>query len=248
MTGRRSHPAGRPLRHADRGVPSEAIRLGGRWSRAWPLLLVAPVDAVLVRSVAPISLHTHNIQVAVRPCVTVRHATALAGPRAERLVTVVRTVPRTGGTPAPGQRSGGNGPARPGSVEPIPLRPTRARMAALALPVSAGDHSPGAPASLVRPPAVRAAVADSRGPERWTRPGVLTAVPVRRVTLGRPGASVPPGPTSAVVRPAILNALPVAVRPGRAEATGVDVEDLTRRVVDAIDRRLIAHRERMGGR
>ena len=247
MTRRRHHPGGRLLRHADRGVLPATIRLGGRWSRAARPLLVAPVDAVLVRPLAPVALHAHDVRVSVRPSVTVRREAA-SGRRVERLVTSLRTVLRP---------VGDWGARRPG---PVPSgRPPRPVVVAVPTTRLVGSPPwPGAPVDRAAPVRRAAALrtlaapvlpAARPGPHgRPPRTEVLAGAPVRRVHAGRPAA--PSGPARATVTTPVAgpDAVGAAPRPGPSGAAAVDVDELTRRVVDAIDRRLLAHRERMGGR
>ena len=98
----------------------------------------------------------------------------------------------------------------------------------LPLPERVRGTAPAARVAAVPPPATPADRADGWVPGR--PPPVVAARRVRGAT------EAPPSPATA----------PAAAAPGRPPAAALDLEALTEQVVRQIDRRIVAHRERMG--
>ena len=241
----------RGLRHAVRGPAADRAGPGARWLRRQrPLLVGPPLDTVLVHPSGPAVVHDQRLHLVVRPSLVVagdRTSTHPVVRHLERVVVPSGTVTADRATPG-----GGAAPvALPGTRAPVlrhgPGRDERTGGAARRI-----SAAPRAALALATPPrhlvtAQRGTTVPSAGAGAPTAPPAYS--PARTPSYARPTAThrdaAPPVPGGA--RPAGPDTAPG--RPGPTARTApVDVDDLTRRVVAAIDRRLVSHRERMGRR
>lgn len=174
-------------------------------------------------------------------------------PTAERRVDRHRTVPSA---PVPGVRPlvlrHVAAPAPAGSAAPVPLPRPPAR-AARPAPVHLRPVRRVEPPRAPRPGAERAAVAVRR---RADELAVRLVHATRRVEHATRSSAVvhergavagPPPPGAAPASRPAAPALPAAHAPHHAGAAApLDLERLTDRIVDRLDARLVAHRERFG--
>jgi len=238
----------RPLgRHIARDVG-----LGRRWAVKRPLLVGPMVDTVLRRALRPIVIHRTDVRFGVSNSSFVddRRHTSIHWQRIDR-----RAAPSTLTSPAGRPRQvTRHFEARRAFHQRLLRARAHTRIDAThrrqERRSTAGEFTPVSPS-------IRHRVSHSDGSDALTsRPSAVTTAPIAgryasaaRPTLGRDhrGPKSPlPSPSTRSAALASHAETPRVDRARPAPPAAIDVDDLTRRVVDAIDRRLISHRERMG--
>ena len=247
-----SRPSLDPRPHRRRIVRERG--LGQRWAGPRPLLVGPMIGSVLRRALRPMVFHRTDVRLGVSNSFVVddRRHTSIHWKRIDQ-----QGVPATP-TPSSGRQ-------RPvarhletsrGFHQRLLRAPTQPRVEAMRPQEerrsTAGEFTQTNPSIRHRTPR------PDRPDALASRPRAATSVPVSgsyapavRPTLGRdhrrPKVSSPSLSLSPTAVPTHAET-PQVDRGRAAPPASIDVDDLTRRVVDAIDRRLISHRERMGRR